>query len=252
MGTEEVEIKANYEVNTHTITTKTNDGGVIAGNTTVNYNDNATFTITPNTGYGIVDVKVDGTSVGAKTSYEFKNVVKNHTIEVVFGVTTEESFRTAVAQGGVVYLASDLTLSSLLLIEDNAVEIVGNGHEITFEGGTFETNVLACSTGAKLTLRELAINRITIVESCSVTLFDCEVYNIFNARNLDTSLTIYSGVYRNIQEVNQRPGKFNGSICALFGGTYYFDASAGINSETHKTTQTKDDDGNDIWVVTEK
>ena len=84
MGAEEVEIVANYEVNKYTITTSSNEGGTITGNTTVNYNGSTTLNITPYDGYGIADVKVDGTSIGVKFSYTFENVTKNHTIEVIF------------------------------------------------------------------------------------------------------------------------------------------------------------------------
>ena len=38
------------------------------------------FTITPATGYHVADVLVDGSSVGARTSYTFTNVTANHTI----------------------------------------------------------------------------------------------------------------------------------------------------------------------------
>ncbi|MGN0967178.1 MAG: hypothetical protein ACI4OP_06325, partial [Candidatus Coprovivens sp.] len=76
MGNEEVEIKANYEVNTYTIEVTSGENGKVspAGEVNVNYGDNKTFTITPNTGYHIVDVKVDGESKGAIESYSFENV----------------------------------------------------------------------------------------------------------------------------------------------------------------------------------
>jgi hypothetical protein len=74
------------EVNTFTITASAGTGGSItpSGSVTVNYGANQTFTITPNTGYHIKDVKVDGTSVGAVSSYIFTNITANHTIEAIF------------------------------------------------------------------------------------------------------------------------------------------------------------------------
>ena len=42
------------------------------------------FTITPNSGYRIADVKVDGNSVGAVNTYTFTNVTADHTIVVTF------------------------------------------------------------------------------------------------------------------------------------------------------------------------
>ena len=43
-----------------------------------------TFTITPDKGYVVAKVLVDGRNVGAVKSYTFKNVTKEHTIEVTF------------------------------------------------------------------------------------------------------------------------------------------------------------------------
>ena len=52
---------------------------------TVNYGANQTFTITPDAGYHVADVLVDGASVGAVTSYTFTNVTADHTISASFG-----------------------------------------------------------------------------------------------------------------------------------------------------------------------
>jgi len=43
-----------------------------------------TFTFTPEKGYVVSDVLVDGKSVGAKTSYTFKDVTKDHTLKLIF------------------------------------------------------------------------------------------------------------------------------------------------------------------------
>ena len=43
-----------------------------------------TFTVTPDKGYVVAKVLVDGRNVGAVKSYTFKNVTKEHTIEVTF------------------------------------------------------------------------------------------------------------------------------------------------------------------------
>ena len=69
-----------------TITASAGSGGSISptGAITVNYGDSKTFTITPNSGYKISNVKVDGGSVGAVSTYTFTNVTSNHSIEVLF------------------------------------------------------------------------------------------------------------------------------------------------------------------------
>jgi hypothetical protein len=74
---------------TYTITATTGANGTIAplGVTTVNYGSGQTYSITPNTGYHIADVLVDGGSVGAVGSYTFTNVTGNRTIRVDFSNT---------------------------------------------------------------------------------------------------------------------------------------------------------------------
>jgi len=69
-----------------TITASANTGGTItpSGTITVNYGDSKTFTITPNSGYKIKDVLVDGGSVGSVSSYTFQNITSSHTIEATF------------------------------------------------------------------------------------------------------------------------------------------------------------------------
>jgi|GEM_PF-6684170 len=79
-------IEATFAVNTYTITASAGSGGSISpsGTVTVNYGESKTFTITPDAGYKISDVKVDGKSVGAVSTYTFEKVIDNHTIEVTF------------------------------------------------------------------------------------------------------------------------------------------------------------------------
>ena len=69
-----------------TITATAGANGTINGPATVEYGDNATYTITPATGYEIANVTVDGMSVGAVATYTFHNVTANHTINATFRV----------------------------------------------------------------------------------------------------------------------------------------------------------------------
>lgn len=70
----------------YTITAEAGDGGSISpsGRVSVTAGANRTFTITADDGYEIADVIVDDESVGAVSSYTFKNVRANHTIKVIF------------------------------------------------------------------------------------------------------------------------------------------------------------------------
>ena len=71
----------------HTITATAGKGGSIDPSGTVQINDgkSKTFTITPDEGHYISDVKVDGASVGTPTTYTFSKVTADHTIEATFG-----------------------------------------------------------------------------------------------------------------------------------------------------------------------
>lgn len=69
-----------------TITASAGAGGSISpsGSVSVGEGRDKTFTITPDKGYRISDVLVDGKSVGAVKSYTFEDVQKGHSIEAVF------------------------------------------------------------------------------------------------------------------------------------------------------------------------
>lgn len=70
----------------YAITASAGANGTIspAGSTNVTCGANQAYTITPNSGYAVNDVLVDGASVGAVTSYTFTNVTAPHTISVSF------------------------------------------------------------------------------------------------------------------------------------------------------------------------
>ena len=61
-------------------------GGAISpsGNVSVREGADQIFTITPDKGYAVSNVKIDGRSIGAVKSYTFENVKRAHTIEVSF------------------------------------------------------------------------------------------------------------------------------------------------------------------------
>lgn len=80
----------NVAVESYNITATAGEGGTITaegladGKVSVTEGESATFTITANDGYEVSDVKVDGTSVGKRTSYTFESVTAAHTIEATF------------------------------------------------------------------------------------------------------------------------------------------------------------------------
>jgi uncharacterized repeat protein (TIGR02543 family) len=83
-----VNVSASFAINTYTIVASAGANGNISpsGDVTVNHGSSQSFTINPSTGYHVLDVLVDGSSVGVVTSYTFTNLTENHTIAVTFTI----------------------------------------------------------------------------------------------------------------------------------------------------------------------
>jgi len=83
-------ISATFAVATYSVTAGAGTGGFISpsGTTTVIYGSNQVYTITPDIGYRISDVRVDNISVGAVSSYTLTNIRSNQTISVIFAIIT--------------------------------------------------------------------------------------------------------------------------------------------------------------------
>jgi len=95
-------ISATFVVDSYTITASAGTGGSISpsGSTSVNSGSSKTFTVTASSGYKISDVKVDGSSVGAVSSYTFSNVTSAHTISATFASAASLSAGSAILGDG--------------------------------------------------------------------------------------------------------------------------------------------------------
>ncbi len=73
---------------TYPIAASAGPGGSIAPNGTVpvNYSGSQVFAVTADPGYHVLDVLVDGSSVGAQASYQFDDVLGPHTIAASFEI----------------------------------------------------------------------------------------------------------------------------------------------------------------------
>jgi YVTN family beta-propeller protein len=81
-------LTATFAINTFTITVTQGANGQIAPATAnVNYGDNQVFTITPDTGYYLASLTVDGSPVTVASLYTFSNVDASHTITATFAAT---------------------------------------------------------------------------------------------------------------------------------------------------------------------
>ena len=111
-------ISATFAVDNYTISALATDGGSIspAGEIVVESGASQTFTMAPDEGYEIVDLVVNGASVGPQTSYTMANIHASGTIKAVFDLANQAP----VADAGpdqTVAEAQQVTLSGLNSID---------------------------------------------------------------------------------------------------------------------------------------
>lgn len=164
-------ITAKFSLKKVAITTSAGTGGTISpsGVTSVEYNASKTFTITPNTGYVISEIKVDGVSKGSVSSITLTNIKTPHTIEAIFGL---QSYKiTAIAgTGGAITPAGDVSvlygqnkgfritpntgMNILDLVVDGVSQVVKDTFTFVSISGnhtisaTFSANVFTITAGA--------------------------------------------------------------------------------------------------------
>jgi hypothetical protein len=140
-------IGANFYINSYTITvTQTVHGTISPGTTNVNYNTNQVFSITPETGYRIADVLVDGSSVGAVASYRFTNVNAPHTITANYAINqVATSLTVACTPETVDKSGSMITTVSGTLTTSLGAPIAGKPVVLTYNDGTEQSITTACT-----------------------------------------------------------------------------------------------------------
>jgi hypothetical protein len=101
--TVDITVTATFALNIYTIQANAGPHGSISpsGAVSVNHGADQTFIIAPDGGYNVVDVLVDGISVGAVTSHTFTNIVKDHTISASFTAGTHTITATAGPNGSI-------------------------------------------------------------------------------------------------------------------------------------------------------
>jgi hypothetical protein len=133
------------------------NGTISAASTSVPYGDSDVITITPATGYQIDVVKIDGTSVGAVTTYTLTNVSAGHTVTALFKFvpTVRISSFTPLSFGS----------SDLVTIYTSSPEIVTavkfNGvaaQSFSIENGNILAKAPTSTTNGKVTLSTLSLN----------------------------------------------------------------------------------------------
>ncbi len=96
-----------FEKRIFNITASTGDHGTItpSGVVQAGCGEDRTFTFTPEWGYVIQDVLVDGSSIGAVQSYTFKGITQDHTIKSFFNLVPVGSIRiSSIPTGASIYI----------------------------------------------------------------------------------------------------------------------------------------------------
>src|SRR5262249_41673919 len=136
-------ISATFSQIQYTITATAGAGGSIAPPTgSVACGTDQKYDITANDCFVIEDVKVDGVSIGAQTTYTFLNVRADHTISATFRPITYTITATAGAGGSIgpptgsvgcgTDQKYDITPNDCFVIEDVKVDGVSIGAQTTY------------------------------------------------------------------------------------------------------------------------
>lgn len=119
---------------TYTITSSATEGGSISplGETTVTEGASQSFTITPNEGYEISDVLVDGESAGVLTAYTFTDIKANHTISAVFAQENQPPAPSAPSNPSITKYTITVSISDGGMIDPPGSIQVNKGTSQTF------------------------------------------------------------------------------------------------------------------------
>jgi len=165
--------------NVYTITASVNGGnGTINpnGNITVNHGGNQSFAFTPNTGYRIAQVLVNGTNNTAAVaagSYTFTNVAANHTIAVSF-VGISSILTSIKVNDNAINSANNMTYMAACGEEYIDLELVSEGaikiNNIPYTGGIATTTLVFIDDKAIININIQGLTSSTYILSVSKAL----------------------------------------------------------------------------------
>ncbi|MFC1558813.1 two-component regulator propeller domain-containing protein [candidate division KSB1 bacterium] len=140
---------------TYTITASAVGEGTInpSGDISVSFGSDQTFSMTPNTGYVVTDILVNGSSKGAVSSYTFSDVRSNQIITAYFGLPSytistsiNDSLGGSISPGGVMSVIKDSTITFTITpnsgyeISDVLVDSISQGAITSYTFSNVDTN----------------------------------------------------------------------------------------------------------------
>ncbi len=193
-------IEAFFEKAEVTITATAHEGGSInpSGEVKVPYYGSQTFTITPDEGYFINRVMVDGENVGRVSQYTFEHVYKDHTIEAYFSTSLPPEITKAYADSTLSTSPREVKLICEAYDPDGG-SIVNYQWEI-FKDGELKDSVLTYTGECYYTFTESGqyTIKVTVIddegETATATLKDNQEENseviIYNPTNLKVAVPV--------------------------------------------------------------
>lgn len=139
-------ISVTFSPYVYTITSSAGTGGSISpsGNISVNHSSGSTFTISPDFGFQVSDVKVDEVSAGAVSTYTFSNISSGHTISATF-TTATYSITASAGSGGSINPSGASTVTH----------------------GTSHTYIITPATGYKIS--DVKVDNVSVGDASSYT-----------------------------------------------------------------------------------
>lgn len=195
------DITASFSVTTYTITASAGTNGSVtpAGASVVNCGSNNVYTITPDVCYHVLDVLVDGASVGAVTSYAFLNTTANHTISATFELNT--SLAAPVVAGPV-----------------NVCSYVGTANTATYTASSQGAASYNWTLPPNVVLQSSTANSITVTFN---TAFTAQANHQIRVRAISPCGNSTQTIYYLAVQTPSTPSAISGNInvCAILGTT---------------------------------
>ena len=152
-------VTAAFTLKTYTLSATAGANGSISpqGSIVLNHGASQSFTISPDPGYHIEEVKVDGLTVGALTSYTFSNVSSNHSIEVIIGLDPPRATTLVSPSGTIFFTTPTYTWNAvpgptryLLKVSDSEGTKIEQWYTAAEAGCAFGTGACSVTPGTKL------------------------------------------------------------------------------------------------------
>ena len=231
-----------FMVNEQSITASAGSHGSITdpGITYLRWKNDKTYTITPSTGYHVSNVTVDERSVGAPTSYTFKEVTGNHTIHADFA---PNAYTVTFDGNGSGVVGSTASMS---MTYDVAKSLSPNGFSrpgYTFQGWNTESDGSGSAYADGQTVRNL-----TAADGGTVTLYAQWKENPAVDIIYQVSDPEHASVAPGSESVAPATGEAAGSTATLDAGyrvVSWTDASGNVVGSGNSFTPSRGSDG--LW-----